>query len=92
MPKKEKMEVKTDMKQRKTLREYTHTHTHTQGELISKKEKNKMGAETMNNIVMPFLCEKKGITLIALVITILLHYDEIKKCSNINRFLLSANC
>ena len=30
----------------------------------------------------------KGITLVALVITTVLHYDEVKKCTNINSFLL----
>lgn len=33
---------------------------------------------------------KKGITLIALVITMVLHYDKVKKCSNSNSFLLSS--
>ena len=32
----------------------------------------------------------KGITLIALVITMVLHYDKVKKCSNSNSFLLSS--
>lgn len=31
-----------------------------------------------------------GITLIALVITMVLHYDKVKKCSNSNSFLLSS--
>lgn len=30
----------------------------------------------------------KGITLIALVVTMVLHYDKVKKCSNSNSFLL----
>ena len=34
--------------------------------------------------------EKKGITLIALVITILFSYDERIKCSNSKGFLLQA--
>lgn len=36
--------------------------------------------------------EKKegGITLLALVITMVLHYDKVKKCSNSNSFLLSS--
>ena len=33
---------------------------------------------------------EKGITLIALVITMVLHYDKVKKCSNSNGFLLSS--
>ena len=36
------------------------------------------------------LKSKKGITLIALVITMVLHYDKVKKCSNSNSFLLSS--
>lgn len=35
---------------------------------------------------------QKGITLVALVITILLSYDEIRKYSNSNEFLLPINC
>lgn len=31
-----------------------------------------------------------GITLVALVITMVLHYDKVKKCSNSNSFLLSS--
>lgn len=31
-----------------------------------------------------------GITLIALVVTMVLHYDKVKKCSNSNSFLLSS--
>ena len=34
--------------------------------------------------------QEKGITLIALVITMVLHYDKVKKCSNSNSFLLSS--
>lgn len=33
---------------------------------------------------------KNGITLIALVVTMVLHYDKVKKCSNSNSFLLSS--
>ena len=33
---------------------------------------------------------EKGITLIALMITMVLHYDKVKKCSNSNSFLLSS--
>ena len=33
---------------------------------------------------------EKGITLIALIITMVLHYDKVKKCSNSNSFLLSS--
>ena len=33
---------------------------------------------------------QRGITLIALVITMVLHYDKVKKCSNSNSFLLSS--
>ena len=33
---------------------------------------------------------EQGITLIALVITMVLHYDKVKKCSNSNSFLLSS--
>ena len=36
------------------------------------------------------LKNEKGITLIALVITMVLHYDKVKKCSNSNSFLLSS--
>lgn len=34
--------------------------------------------------------EQAGITLVALVITMVLHYDKVKKCSNSNSFLLSS--
>ena len=34
--------------------------------------------------------ERKAITLIALVVTMVLHYDKVKKCSNSNSFLLSS--
>lgn len=34
--------------------------------------------------------QEKGITLIALVVTMVLHYDKVKKCSNSNSFLLSS--
>ena len=34
----------------------------------------------------------KGITLVALVITILLRYDDIRKYSNNSKFLLPINC
>ena len=34
--------------------------------------------------------KKQGITLIALIITMVLHYDKVKKCSNSNSFLLSS--
>lgn len=37
-----------------------------------------------------FKNKNKGITLIALVITTVLHYDELKKHSNINGFLLGT--
>ena len=33
---------------------------------------------------------EKAITLIALVVTMVLHYDKVKKCSNSNSFLLSS--
>ena len=33
---------------------------------------------------------KQGISLIVLVITMVLHYDKVKKCSNSNGFLLSS--
>lgn len=36
------------------------------------------------------LKNQKAITLIALVITMVLHYDKVKKCSNSNSFLLSS--
>ena len=32
----------------------------------------------------------EGITLVALVVTMVLHYDKVKKCSNSNSFLLSS--
>lgn len=35
--------------------------------------------------------KNKGITLIALVITIIVSYDKMKKYSNINSFLFSKN-
>ena len=35
---------------------------------------------------------KKGITLVALIITILLRYDDIRKYSNNSKFLLPINC
>lgn len=34
--------------------------------------------------------KERGITLIALVVTMVLHYDKVKKCSNSNSFLLSS--
>ena len=34
--------------------------------------------------------KEKGITLVALVVTMMLHYDKVKKCSNSNSFLLSS--
>ena len=34
--------------------------------------------------------KERGITLIALLITMVLHYDKVKKCSNSNSFLLSS--
>ena len=34
--------------------------------------------------------QERGITLIALVITMVLHYDKVKKFSNSNSFLLSS--
>ena len=34
----------------------------------------------------------KGITLIALIVTILLRYDDIRKYSNNSKFLLPINC
>lgn len=36
------------------------------------------------------LKKAQGITLVALVITMVLHYDKVKKCSNSNSFLLSS--
>lgn len=36
--------------------------------------------------------KNKGITLIALVVTILLRYDDIRKYSNNSKFLLPINC
>lgn len=36
--------------------------------------------------------KNKGITLIALVVTILLSYDDIRKYSNSSKFLLPINC
>ena len=37
-----------------------------------------------------FVKNQTGITLIALVVTMVLHYDKVKKCSNSNSFLLSS--
>ena len=34
--------------------------------------------------------KQEGITLIALVVTMVLHYDKVKKFSNSNSFLLSS--
>ena len=39
---------------------------------------------------MKFNTTERGITLVALVITMVLHYDKVKKCSNSNSFLLSS--
>lgn len=50
-----------------------------------KEEKAKGGVRKMER-----LREKRGITLIALVVTMVLHYDKVKKCSNSNSFLLSS--
>lgn len=41
---------------------------------------------------MKSIYKNNGITLIALIITILLSYDEIRKYSNSNEFLLPINC
>ena len=43
-----------------------------------------------NKKIKNTLKKEKGITLIALVITMVLHYDKVKKCSNSNSFLLSS--
>ena len=48
------------------------------------KETEKLMAVHTDNL------KEKGITLIALVITMVLHYDKVKKCSNSNSFLLSS--
>lgn len=50
------------------------------------KEKNKIKRVKQRRT----LKSKSGITLIALVITMVLHYDKVKKCSNSNSFLLSS--
>ena len=34
--------------------------------------------------------KEQAVTLIALVVTMVLHYDKVKKCSNSNSFLLSS--
>ena len=50
-----------------------------------KEEKAKGGVRKMERVR-----GKRGITLIALVVTMVLHYDKVKKCSNSNSFLLSS--
>ena len=52
---------------------------------MSKKIKNPKTTKNMN-----LINNSKGITLIALVITILFSYDEKIKCSNSKGFLLQA--
>lgn len=44
--------------------------------------------KNMNNNKKQF--KENGITLVALVVTMVLHYDKVKKCSNSNSFLLSS--
>ena len=63
----------------------------TQKNEINKKEKNRK-AQTKHTIKNGFkeLPRERGITLVALVITMVLHYDKVKKCSNSNSFLLSS--
>ena len=57
-----------------------------------RKEKSKMQKSKLESIKYMQELEKsrKGITLIALVVTMVLHYDKVKKCSNSNSFLLSS--
>lgn len=50
------------------------------------KEENQLDSVTLKKLKR----ETKGITLIALVVTMVLHYDKVKKCSNSNSFLLSS--
>ena len=48
---------------------------------------------TLKEIANNYLTQtngETGITLVALVITMVLHYDKVKKCSNSNSFLLSS--
>ena len=56
---------------------HTHTHTHTHLSLYKRRE----------NILRE---SNKGITLIALVVTIIFSYDEKLKCSNSKGFLLQT--
>lgn len=50
---------------------------------LSSKLKSEIGIKRPNNY-------EHGVTLIALVVTMVLHYDKVKKCSNSNSFLLSS--
>lgn len=64
------------------------------GKLVTKQEKKKE-IEVMSKQMKPNTQVNKkkgasGITLIALIITMVLHYDKVKKCSNSNSFLLSS--
>lgn len=52
------------------------------------KEKSTLKDVANNYLTHPL--KNKGITLITLVITMVLHYDKVKKCSNSNSFLLSS--
>ena len=62
---------------------------------VEKKGENIMG-RTKDGMSKKMLMRKrtslgeKAITLIALVVTMVLHYDKVKKCSNSNSFLLSS--
>ena len=53
--------------------------------MYKKETKERSKSEMKNKIKC-----NKAITLVALVITMVLHYDKVKKCSNSNSFLLSS--
>ena len=62
---------------------------------VASKKDTKERGNIMENKKKSFNLKKfkkdvQGITLIALVVTMVLHYDKVKKCSNSNSFLLSS--
>lgn len=56
----------------------------------SKEASQNLILESKNEHTRKINFKTNGITLIALVITMVLHYDKVKKCSNSNSFLLSS--
>lgn len=53
-------------------------------------KKEKMILQKTSKMQEKEIGKEKGVTLITLVTTMVLHYDKVKKCSNSNSFLLSS--